>query len=315
VSTVEGFCDVRFEAVRDAFASNFAAGRELGASLCIGIDGVVVADLWGGWATADRSRPWGRDTVTCAYSCTKGVVAMAVLALVARGALDLDAPVAAVWPEFAAAGKAALPLRDVLTHQAGLPAIAVKMPFGSLSDWQAMTDALAAQEPWWEPGTAHGYHGVTFGHLAGEPIRRVTGTTVRAVIERELAGPAGADFSLGLDPAKPGDVADVTMLAMPSKTFFDHWETGGLGQRSYGNPADCNSIEHVNSAVFRNAEIPAANGITNARGLEGLYRHFAAGIERYRAAGAVEFIASPFARDADERATLLATLASIGRSR
>lgn len=265
--------------MRDAFAANFAAGRELGASLCVGVDGVVVADLWGGWATADRSRPWQRDTVACAYSCTKGVVAMAVLALAGQGLLDLDAPVATVWPEFAAAGKAELPLRFVLTHEAGLPAIATKMPFGSLSNWEAMAGALAAQEPWWEPGTAHGYHGVTFGHLAGEPIRRATGNTVRANIERELVVPAGAQFSLGLDPAAAlrHDIADAAMLVAPTTTFFDHWDAGSLGPKSYGNPPDCNSIDHVNSAAFRNAEIPAANGITNARGLEALYRHFSAG--------------------------------------
>jgi CubicO group peptidase (beta-lactamase class C family) len=279
--TIEGYCDRSFAAVRDAFTANFASGSELGASLCVGVDGEVVADLWGGWADAARRRSWGPDTVVCAYSCTKGVVAMAAMALVESGMLDLDAPVARVWPEFAANGKDSIPIRWLLTHQGGLPAIGPKMKFGTLSDWHAMTDALAAQEPWWEPGTAHGYHGVTFGHLVGEVIRRVTGGTVDEYVQRTLCAPIGAQFSIGVDEHSGGvdviDVADVAMLEPPTTTFFDSWEVGGLGSKSYGNPGDCNSIDHVNSVAFRHAEIPAANGHTNARALEALYRSFASG--------------------------------------
>ncbi len=274
---VHGTCDTRFDAVRDAFAANFAAGAERGASLCIGVDGQIVADLWGGFATSDSTRPWGRDTVACAYSCTKGIVAMAALALAARGLLDLDDPVAAVWPEFAAAGKARIPIRWLLTHEAGLPAIERPMAFGSLSDWAAITDALAAQTPWWEPGTAHGYHGVTFGHLVGQVVRRVTGTTVNEFVQRELCTPAQADFSIGLGPRDEHRRATSVMQEAPTATFFDHWTPDGLGAKSFGNPGDCNSIDHVNSVAFRDAEIPAANGYTNARGLEALYRAFADG--------------------------------------
>lgn len=275
---VEGVVDPRFADVRDAFASNFAAGLELGASLCIGVDGSVVVDIWGGHADVNRSRTWERDTVACAYSCTKGVVAMAALALVADGRLSLDEPVASYWPEFAAAGKAEIPVRWLLTHEAGLPAIAPKMRFGSLSDWRAMTGALAAQSPWWTPGTAHGYHGVTYGHLVGEVIRRVTDGSVDAFVQQRLCAPAAAVFSIGVgDVADLADVADVAMLEAPTSTFFDAWPVGGLGSKSYWNPGDCNSLEHVNSPAFRNAEIPAANGHTNARGLEALYRAFASG--------------------------------------
>lgn len=272
---VEGRVDPRFAPVRDAFASNFSGGLELGASLCIGVDGVVVADVWGGHADAARTLPWTRDTVACGYSCTKGVVAMAALALVADGRLSLDAPVASYWPEFAAAGKAGLPVRWLLTHEAGLPAVERKMRFGSLSDWQAMTEALADQRPWWEPGTAHGYHGVTFGHLVGEVIRRVTHGTVDEFVRQRLCAPADAAFTIGTGSAR--EIADVTMLEPPTATFFDSWEVGGLGSKSYWNPGDCNSLEHVNSPAFRTAEIPAANGHTNGRGLEALYRAFASG--------------------------------------
>jgi CubicO group peptidase (beta-lactamase class C family) len=276
VTNVDGTCDPRFAAVRDAFAGNFAAGTELGASLCIAIAGRAVVDLWGGYCDEARTRAWQRDTVACAFSCTKGIVAMATLSLVARGILDLDEPVALVWPEFAAEGKAALPLRWLLTHEAGLPAIDRRLPFGSLSDWDRMTAALAAQAPCWEPGTAHGYHGVTFGHLVGEVMRRATGEMPADHIERALCTAADADFSLGLRAADERRCASVVMLEPPAATFFDHWEPGGLGARSFQNPSDCNSIEHVNSRAFRAAQIPAANGHTNARGLERLYRAFAA---------------------------------------
>jgi len=272
---IEGRADPRFADVRDAFASNFAAGIELGASLCVAIDGTVVVDVWGGHADATRTSEWTRDTVACAYSCTKGVVAMATLALVAEGRLALDAAVASYWPEFAAAGKAGIPLRWLLTHEAGLPAVERKMRFGSLSDWRAMTDALAEQQPWWEPGTAHGYHGVTYGHLVGEVIRRASDTTVTEFVRERVSAPAGAAFSIGAGAAT--EVADVVMLEAPTATFFDSWEVGGLGSKSYWNPGDCNSLEHVNSPAFRTAEIPAANGHTNARGLEAVYRAFASG--------------------------------------
>src|SRR5580704_3440275 len=170
--TVDGSCDAAFAGVREAFAANFDGGLELGASLAISVDGRNVVDLWGGYLDLGRTRPWERDSLVCVFSCTKGVVAIAVMWAVAHGFVDLDAPVASYWPEFAAEGKGDIPVRWLLTHEAGLPAIGRRMPLGSLSDWEAMTDALAAQEPWWEPGTTHGYHGVTFGHLVGEVLRR-----------------------------------------------------------------------------------------------------------------------------------------------
>jgi CubicO group peptidase (beta-lactamase class C family) len=177
-AVVHGKCDPSFAAVKDAFAANFAADLEVGASLCVEVDGRSVVDVWGGWLDTDHERAWERDSITCVFSCTKGLAAIALLRLVDRGAVDLDAAVSRYWPEFAAAGKDTLPVRYLLTHEGGLSAIGKPMPFGSLSDWDAMVTALAEQAPWWQPGTGHGYHGVTFGHLVGEVVRRVDGRTI-----------------------------------------------------------------------------------------------------------------------------------------
>ncbi|MEX0666378.1 MAG: serine hydrolase domain-containing protein [Acidimicrobiia bacterium] len=275
MSTAEichGTCDPRFAAVGDAFASGFADGRELGASLAVEIDGRAVVDLWGGHVDAARSRRWDRDTIACTFSCTKGLAAIALLMLVDRGVVDLDAPVAKWWPEFAAAGKDDVPVRWLLTHEAGLSAISRPMPFGSLSDWEAMTDALAAQEPSWVPGTAHGYHGVTFGHLLGEVLRRADGRTIGTFLSEEIADPLSIDCFLGLPAAEESRTADMAIdLVEGAPTFFSHWQPDGLGPKSFGNPPDCNVIEHTNSRTFRAAEIPAANAHSNARALARVY--------------------------------------------
>ncbi len=218
---VEGDCDPRFSGVRDAFAAGFAPGPdgalELGASLAVEVDGRLVVDCWGGWADAARTRPWERDTIACVFSCTKGLAAMALLRLVDAGRVDLDAPVATYWPEFATAGKADLPVRYLLTHEAGLSAISRPMPFGSLSDWDAMVDALAAQEPWWEPGSGHGYHGVTFGHLVGEVVRRVEHRTVGRVLGDDIVAPLGVDCFLGLPASEDARTAEMSIELDPGR--------------------------------------------------------------------------------------------------
>lgn len=267
---IQGTCDAAFSAVRDAFAANFAAGLELGSSLSISVDGHNVVDVWGGYLDAARTRPWERDSLVCVFSCTKGVVAIAALWAVAEGLLDLDAPVASVWPSFGAAGKSSIPIRWLLTHQAGLPAFRRRMPLGSLSDWDLMTAALAETEPWWEPGTAHGYHGVTFGHLVGEVLRRTTGRSCGALIGTELAAPLGVELHM---PTVGSDrVADLVVEMDPAGTFFDGWDMRtSLGPRAFGNPPDCNDISHCMTPGFREAEIPSANMHSNARSLDRLY--------------------------------------------
>lgn len=269
---IGGSCDPAFEGVRDAFAQNFAAGLELGASLAVSVDGRNVVDLWGGHLDAARTRAWERDSLVCVFSCTKGVAAIATMWAVARGLVDLDAPVASYWPEFAAEGKGDIPVRQLLTHEAGLPAIGHRMPFGSLSDWDAMTTALAAQSPWWEPGTAHGYHGVTFGHLIGEVLRRATGRTCGEIVRDELAAPLGVDLAMPLPERDDVRTADLIVDMASDGTFFDRWDPKtSLGPRSFGNPPDCNDPAHCTSALFRRAEIPAANLHGNARGLDRLF--------------------------------------------
>jgi CubicO group peptidase (beta-lactamase class C family) len=264
--------------VRDAFATNLADGLELGSSLSISVEGRNVVDLWGGYLDAARTRPWERDSLVCVFSCTKGVVAVAALWAVARGLLDLDAPVASVWPEFAAAGKETIPIRWLLTHQAGLPALRTRMPLGSLSDWDAMTDALAATEPWWEPGSAHGYHGVTFGHLVGEVLLRATGRRCGELITTELAGPLGVELHMPTPAAADERVAELVVEMDAAGTFFDRWDVrNSLGPRAFGNPPDCNDPAHCMTEGWRRAEIPAANMHANARSLDRLYAVLAAG--------------------------------------
>ena len=189
-AAVEGFCDPRFEPLRDAFRANFAERGELGAAVCVMVDNHVVTDLYGGWADQEQGRRWQPDTLVNMFSVGKGLVAACAAGLSAQGKLDLDAAVAAYWPEFAAAGKDAITVRQLLSHQAGLPAVRRRLPPDAMLDWPAMTAALAEQEPWWEPGTAHGYHVNTFGFLAGEVIRRVTGTTVGQHLRTQIAGPS-----------------------------------------------------------------------------------------------------------------------------
>jgi CubicO group peptidase (beta-lactamase class C family) len=277
-ASVHGDCDPRFEPVRDAFSAGFASGLELGASLAVEVDGHSVVDLWGGFADVARERPWERDTIACVFSCTKGLAAIALLMLAERGVVDLDAPVVKWWPEFAANDKGTIPVRMLLTHEAGLSAISRPMPFGSLSDWTAMTDALAEQAPWWEPGTAHGYHGVTFGHLVGEVARRADGRTIGRILADDVCAPLDVDCFLGLPASEDARTAEMTIdLPDGATTFFSHWKPDGLGPKSFGNPPDCNLIEHTNTRQFRAAEIPAANAHANARGLARVYAALGAG--------------------------------------
>ncbi|HSV07033.1 MAG TPA: serine hydrolase domain-containing protein, partial [Candidatus Binatus sp.] len=175
IPAIEGTCDERFARVREAFADNFAMHDELGAGVAVVLDGQTVVDLWGGHADIGRTRPWRHDTLVHVYSTTKGIVALAAHLLADRGLLDLDAPVARYWPEFAAAGKGAVPVHHLLSHRVGLPAVRTQLPPGALLDWPVMTAALAAETPWWAPGTRFGYHIITYGFLVGEVIRRVSG--------------------------------------------------------------------------------------------------------------------------------------------
>ncbi len=218
-----GTCSARFDPVRELFAAKLESGEDLGASLAVNIDGEMVVDLWGGWADEARTVPWTENTITCVFSTTKTMTALAALVLVDRGELDLDANVAAYWPEFAARGKAGIKVRQLLSHTSGVSGWDQPITLEDLYDWDKSTALLAAQAPWWEPGTASGYHMLNYGHLIGEVIRRITGQRLGEFFAAHIAGPLGADFHIGLPPSEFHRVANVVPppaepTACPSST-------------------------------------------------------------------------------------------------
>jgi CubicO group peptidase (beta-lactamase class C family) len=263
---VQGECSPRFAGVREAFEKSFGAGEEVGASFAAFRDGEPVVDLWGGHADAARTRAWSRDTLVNVFSTTKAMAALVLHVLAERGRIDLDAEVASYWPEFAQAGKSALPVRHLLSHRAGLAALRAPLPTEALWDWKRMTDALAAEAPWWEPGSANGYHAMTYGFLVGELVRRVEGRTLGAFFRDELAGPLGADFWIGLPASEdprvaemvPPSAAEVAAAGAAAQPAPD-----SLLAKVMGNPPL--APETANRAEWRRAEIPAANGHGNAR--------------------------------------------------
>jgi CubicO group peptidase (beta-lactamase class C family) len=277
-SGVGGWYDPHFAGVRDAFAANFAERGETGAAVCLSVRGTTVADLWGGRA---GPVPWQRDTLVNVFSVGKGMVAACAARLIGLGHLDADAPVTRYWPEFGAAGKQAVTVRQLLSHQAGLPALRAPLPRGSMLEWQVMVAALAAEQPWWPPGSGHGYHVNTFGFLAGEVIRRVTGTSVGAMLRDEIAGPLGADVHIGLPAAEHSRVADFAWPE-PAAGAFPSAEAGLPAEQlmirnAYLNPADLSGMGVVNTPAWRGAEVPSANAHASAAGIARVYATLAGG--------------------------------------
>ena len=219
--TIEGTCDERFDAVREAFAANFVERDntiyDQGASVAVTVEGELVVDLWGGTAATDASpsAPWERDTIINVWSTTKTVSALACLVLAEHGELDPYGKVAAVWPEFAAGGKGDIEIRHLMSHTAGLSGWQQPITVDDLYDWEKATSLLAAQEPWWEPGTASGYHAITQGYLEGEVVRRITGQTIGEFVAKEITGPLGADFHIGTAPEHDARVAHVVPPSAP----------------------------------------------------------------------------------------------------
>jgi CubicO group peptidase (beta-lactamase class C family) len=281
MSEVHGTCDARFARVRDLFAEQLANPEELGASLAVTIGGRRVVDLWGGVADEKRTQPWTPDTLVNLFSTTKGLAAICAHRLVDQGKLDLDAPVARYWPEFAQADKGEIPVRWLLDHSAGLPAIETPLPAGSAHDWKVMTDALAAQAPWWKPGTEHGYHALTYGWLVGEVVRRVSGRSIGTYLREEIAGPLGADFWIGAPPELDGRIADIVMSA-PKPGDADLMIAIVAQAKPYALKAFLNPIPApggMNGRAWRAAEIPAANGHGSARALARIYGAVASGTQ------------------------------------
>jgi len=273
---IEGRCDERLVAVRDAFAANFAERGEVGAGVCVIVDGEPVVDLVGGWADAARTRPWRPDTLVDVYSAGKGVLAMLALALVEAGTLDLDAPVGGLWPEFATGGKAGATVRHALSHQAGVPAIREPLTNDDLWQWDRMTGALAATEAWFEPGSRVVYHTNTYGHLVGEIVHRAGGRLPAAAL-RELADPLGADVWYALPEPVQARCAEVLFEPPPAlRAAFarDAAATSGDGQMialAYANPPGYGSQGVVHPPQWRSAQVPAANAHATANGIARLY--------------------------------------------
>lgn len=281
---IEGECDPRFHAVRAEFERNFAERDEVGASVCVWVAGRPVVDLWGGVADRRQGRPWERDTLGLVWSCTKGAVALCAHVLVARGLLDLDLPVAHYWPEFGRSGKETIPVRWLLTHQAGIPAVRRALQPEGLFDWNCTVGTLAEEAPFWEPGTRQGYHAFSFGHLVGEIVRRVSGLDLAAFFRAEIAGPLGLDFHLGLPEAAEARVAP-TIRADPVPAGEVPWR---FLTRLNEDPESLQALI-VRNTVLRPGELdsrqghaavlPSQGGISNARGLAGLYAPLAQGGE------------------------------------
>ncbi len=261
MAEVMGTCDARFQPVRDALAEQLERD-ELGASIVLDIDGETVVDIWGGWCDSERRRPWERDTITNVWSTTKTVTNLAALMLVDRGLIDVYAPVADYWPEFAANGKETIEVRHILSHTSGVSGWDAPFVVEDMYDWTVSTERLAAQAPWWEPGTASGYHANNQGHLVGEIVRRVTGLPLKRFVAEEIAGPLGADFQIGaaeddwprIAPVVPPPPLPIDLASLPPESPMYKTFTGPVADAA-----------HANTAAWRQADMGALNGHANAR--------------------------------------------------
>ena len=286
---VHGSCEPKFQAVREEFERNFQERGEVGASVCVTLNGQTVVDLWGGQANAETGAAWNEDTVSIVFSSTKGATALCAHILASRGQLDLDAPVATYWPEFAQSGKENIPVKMLLNHQAGLPAVRDPLPQGAYADWDLMVNTLAKQEPFWEPGTRNGYHALTFGWLVGEVVRRASGKSLGSFFRDEIAGPLGLDFWIGLPEDKESRVAPMIAAEPdPNSRFFQEIaKPGSLQSLVLLNAGGYMGAEpEYDTRAAHAAEIGGAGGITNARGLAGMYEPLALGGKK----GAVELV-------------------------
>ena len=268
-----------FERVRNAFAANFEQHGDVGAAFSLYHRGVKVVDLWGGVADVETGRPWVEDSIVLVFSSTKGATAICAHLLAQRGELDLDAPVAEYWPEFAAAGKQDIPVRWLLSHEVGLPVFDNPMTTEEWLSWEAPVKALAAQRPVWEPGTAHGYHAGTYGWLVGEVVRRISGKSVGTFFADEVAGPLGLDFWIGLPESEESRVVPMIGIDLQDSDVDEQALTErrrtlletARDPDSLLNRPSTTTAPDMNSRAFHAAEIPAGNGITDARSLARMY--------------------------------------------
>ncbi len=262
---LHGHWDARFDKVAGALAEAIESGEEVGAAIAIDVGGETVVDMWGGHADAARTKPWAEDTIVNVWSSTKNVTALSGLMLIDRGLIEPTTPVAEVWPEFAANGKQDIEFRHFLTHSSGVSGWDQPVAPEDIFDWDKSTAMLAAQAPWWEPGTASGYQALNHGHLIGEVLRRLTGKTLKQFVAEEIAGPLGADFQIGAAPGDHARIADVILPDDPTEGLppADQWSEQMI--KTFTGPAPDPAI--ANTAEWRAADIGAANGHTNARAL------------------------------------------------
>jgi CubicO group peptidase (beta-lactamase class C family) len=276
---VQGYYDERFAQVAKEFRKNLVERGELGASVAVTVEGKTVVDLWSGFADAERRRPWEKDTLCVVMSCTKGVTALCAHMLAALGELDFDEPVSRYWPEFAAAGKEAVLVRHLLSHQAGLPAMRAPLKPGAFYDWDYMVERLSAEEPFWRPGSRHGYHAFTFGFLVGEVVRRITGQSIGEFFRVEVAEPLGLDLWMGLPPQQHARVSHLN----PSPPPAPGEPVSRFLQIAMTEPASVQALmmantggyfvpEEWDSPAALSAVMPSTGGVGNARALAAMYR-------------------------------------------
>jgi CubicO group peptidase (beta-lactamase class C family) len=274
MAEVHGSCDARFSGVRDALAEHLDAD-ELGVSIAVDLDGETVVDIWGGYRDVERTRPWTQDTIVNVWSTTKCVLNLAALMLVDQGELDVYAPVGDYWPEFSAKGKKNVEVRHVMSHTSGVSGWEQPFSVRDMYDWETACERLALQRPWWEPGTASGYHSATQGHLVGELIRRITGKTFQKFVADEIAGPLGADFQVG---ARKADWDRIAPLVPPPRVEPDpNADLSSVAMRTWTGPVM--STKATLSPEWRAADLGALNGHSNARGVLDVMRVLSLGGE------------------------------------
>jgi CubicO group peptidase (beta-lactamase class C family) len=276
VVDVQGTCDARFEPVRDVLAEQLDSGNDTGASIAVDVDGRTVADLWGGWSDEEHRTPWTENTITNVWSTTKTVTNLAALMLADRGLLDPYAPVAKYWPEFAENGKERIEVRHILSHTSGVSGWEAPFTTEDMYDREAATRQLATQAPWWEPGTASGYHAQNQGHLVGELVRRLTGKPLKTFVAEEIAGPLGADFQIGAIEADWDRIAPVTPPPPLPFDFAALDPDSPVYKTLTGPAADAGA---ANTPAWRRAELGALNGHGNARSVAAILRVLALGGE------------------------------------